>query len=63
MLEMRYLWREALRLDSARLVAALGVEPHAPLDAAVRATLADFGCLRVTAEAAISSPRAAGATG
>lgn len=45
MLEMRYLWREALQLDNARLVATLGREPHTPLDAAMEATLAGLGCL------------------
>jgi nucleoside-diphosphate-sugar epimerase len=43
---MRYVWNEPLRLDNARLRAALGREPHTPLDAAVRATLAGLGCLR-----------------
>ncbi|MCG5076849.1 NAD-dependent epimerase/dehydratase family protein [Paraburkholderia tagetis] len=45
MLEMRYLWRETLQLDNARLVATLGREPHTPLDAAIEATLAGLGCL------------------
>jgi len=45
MLEMRYLWREPLRLDNARLVAALGAEPHTPLVTAVRETLAGLGCI------------------
>jgi len=44
MLEMRYLWREPLRLDNARLSAVLGREPHTPLDEAVEATLAGLGC-------------------
>jgi nucleoside-diphosphate-sugar epimerase len=39
MLEMRYLWKEPLRLDNGKLVAALGAEPHTPLDAAVALTL------------------------
>ncbi len=39
LIEMRYLWREPLRLDNARLVAVLGAEPHTPLDEAVRRTL------------------------
>jgi nucleoside-diphosphate-sugar epimerase len=39
MLEMRYLWREPLRLDNSRLVEFLGDEPHTPLDTAVRNTL------------------------
>ena len=43
--EMRYLWRVALRMRNARLVAALGAEPHTPIDEAVRATLQSLGCL------------------
>ena len=43
--EMRYLWREPLRMDNAGLVGFLGHEPHTPLDEAVRATLAGLGCL------------------
>jgi nucleoside-diphosphate-sugar epimerase len=39
-LEMRYLRREAVRIDDARLIAALGQEPHTPLDQGVEATLA-----------------------
>lgn len=45
LLEMRYLWREPLRLDNARLVAELGSEPHTPLDIAVERTLAGLGCV------------------
>jgi nucleoside-diphosphate-sugar epimerase len=41
---MRYLWREPLRLDNAKLVAVLGEEPHTPLDRAVRDTLRGLGC-------------------
>ncbi len=40
-LEMRYLWREPIGLDGAKLAAFLGAEPRTPLDIAVRATLAD----------------------
>jgi len=43
--EMRYLWRQPLRMDNRRLLQTLGAEPHTPLDAAVRATLAGLGCL------------------
>lgn len=43
--EMRYLWREPLQLDNGYLRAALGEEPHTPLDEAVRATLVGLGCL------------------
>jgi nucleoside-diphosphate-sugar epimerase len=44
MREMRYLWREPVRLDNARLIAALGREPHTPLNEAVDATLNGLGC-------------------
>jgi len=43
--EMRYLWRQPLCMDNARLCRVLGAEPHTPLDEAVRATLASLGCL------------------
>jgi nucleoside-diphosphate-sugar epimerase len=45
MKEMRYLWREPVRLDNTRLLGVLGGEPHTPLDDAVRTTLAGLGCL------------------
>jgi len=44
MREMRYLWREGVRMDNARLIATLGHEPHTPLDEAVDATLTGLGC-------------------
>ncbi|WP_322029400.1 NAD-dependent epimerase/dehydratase family protein [Paraburkholderia sp. J76] len=47
LMEMRYLWREPLQLDNARLVTELGREPHTPLDEAVEATLLGLNCLRV----------------
>jgi nucleoside-diphosphate-sugar epimerase len=43
--EMRYLWNTPVRMDNKRLVSVLGVEPHTPLEAAVRATLLGLGCL------------------
>lgn len=43
--EMRYLWREPLRMPNDRLVAAIGAEPWTPIDEAVRASLAALGCL------------------
>jgi nucleoside-diphosphate-sugar epimerase len=43
--EMRYLWREPMRMSNARLVATLGAEPHTPLDQAVPTTLIDLGCM------------------
>ena len=49
LLEMRYLWRKPVGLSNAKLVAFLGEEPHTPLDAAVRATLSDMGCLEEVA--------------
>nr|WP_232316391.1 hypothetical protein [Candidatus Burkholderia verschuerenii] len=50
--EMRYLWREPIRMSNTRLVATLGREPHTPLDDAIEATLVGLGCL-----APSSSPR------
>lgn len=45
LLEMRYLWRETVRLDNSKLVAFLGREPHTETDEALRATLVGLGCL------------------
>jgi nucleoside-diphosphate-sugar epimerase len=45
LLEMRYLWKQPIGLANAKLVAFLGEEPHTPLDAALRATLSDMGCM------------------
>ncbi len=45
MREMRYLWRQPVRLEGGRLREVLGEEPHTPLDEAVRATLQGLGCL------------------
>ncbi len=44
-MEMRYLWKEPLRMSNRRLVEVLGAEPHTPLDLAVTETLASLGCL------------------
>ena len=44
-LEMRYLWREPIRLDNRKLVAFLGGEPHTALDEALRAALRGAGSL------------------
>jgi nucleoside-diphosphate-sugar epimerase len=46
--EMRYLWRQPVRLDNARLVDVLGAEPHTPLDVAVERTLEGLDCLPAT---------------
>ncbi len=54
LMEMRYLWRQPLRMDNARLVELLGSEPHTPLDEAVAATLQGLGCLpRSSKDAAV----------
>ena len=45
LLEMRYLWRRPIGLDGGKLAAFLGNTPATPLDVAIRATLADMGCL------------------
>jgi nucleoside-diphosphate-sugar epimerase len=44
-LEMRYLWRQPLRMDNRKLLAVLGAEPHTPLDMAVEQTLKGLNCL------------------
>lgn len=43
--EMRYLWRQPVRLDNRKLVGVLGAEPHTPLDVAIERTLEGLGCL------------------
>ncbi|THV15702.1 NAD(P)H-binding protein [Rhizobium rhizophilum] len=43
--EMRYLWRETIRLDNGALRGFLGEEPHTPIDHAVMVTLESLGCL------------------
>ncbi|MBI3231270.1 MAG: NAD(P)H-binding protein [Burkholderiales bacterium] len=45
LLEMRYLWRQPVRMSNARLLAVLGSEPHTPLDEAIRHSLQGLGCL------------------
>lgn len=45
LIEMRYLQQKPIGLDNAKLVAFLGAEPHTSLDAGIRATLDDMGCL------------------
>jgi nucleoside-diphosphate-sugar epimerase len=46
--EMRYLWRETVLLDNARLLKTLGAEPHTPIEQALRTTLRGLGCLAET---------------
>jgi nucleoside-diphosphate-sugar epimerase len=43
--EMRYLWRQPLRLDNSALLAVLGSEPHTPLEQAVECTLQGLGAI------------------
>jgi nucleoside-diphosphate-sugar epimerase len=45
MQEMRYLWRQPLRMRNDKLVGFLGAEPHTPWDEAVAATLHGLSCL------------------
>lgn len=58
--EMKYLWDEPIRMSNARLLAAIGAEPHTPLDEAVRTTLLDLECLGTSPS--ILAQRAAGLT-
>jgi nucleoside-diphosphate-sugar epimerase len=51
LIEMRYLQERPIGLDNAKLVAFLGTEPHTSLDAGIRATLSDMGCLPEPEEA------------
>lgn len=48
LLEMRYLWKETVELDNAKLVAFLGDEPHTPLDVALAQSLEGMGCIQST---------------
>ncbi|GLQ89535.1 NAD(P)H-binding protein [Dyella flagellata] len=43
--KMRYLWKETIRLDDAKLVAFLGKQPYTPIDTALRTTLVGLGCM------------------
>jgi nucleoside-diphosphate-sugar epimerase len=45
MQEMRYLWQEPIKLDNAKLRERIGIEPHTPIEEALRATLVGIGCL------------------
>lgn len=45
MLEMRYLWEQAIQMDNAKLIDFLGHEPHTPLIEAVQNTLIGQGCI------------------
>jgi len=43
--ELRYLWRQPIRLGGSRLRELIGAEPHTPMDEAVAATLRGLGCI------------------
>jgi hypothetical protein len=45
MREMRYLWKEPIRMENSSLLEALGEEPHTPWDKAVRTTLTSLHCV------------------
>jgi nucleoside-diphosphate-sugar epimerase len=45
LIEMRPFWDHPVRLDNDTLIAAIGPEPHTPLDQAVGTTLAALGCV------------------
>ena len=45
MQEMRYLWRQPLRLSNEHLLGVLRIEPQTSLEQAVRTTLTGLGCL------------------
>jgi nucleoside-diphosphate-sugar epimerase len=51
LMEMRYLWNEALQMSNSRLLQVLGHEPHTPLEQAIEASLIGMGCLRATQQA------------
>jgi nucleoside-diphosphate-sugar epimerase len=55
LLEMRYLWREPVRMRNDKLIAFLGEEPSTPIDEAVRTTLIGLGCLREGEPSGLSS--------
>ena len=44
--KMRYLWKEPIQLDDAKLLRFLGGKPYTPLDQALRTTLIGLGCLK-----------------
>lgn len=56
--EMRYLWNTQVEMSNAKLVEALGHEPHTPLDEAVEAALMGMGCLAIE-KAPMPKPAAA----
>ena len=62
LVETRYLWREPLRMDEARLAVRLaqgGGVPHTPLEQAVERTLESLGCLPASPASALTRSTAA----
>jgi nucleoside-diphosphate-sugar epimerase len=55
LIEMRWVWREPVKLDNAKLQAAIGPEPRTPLDQAIAACLGPVASspLRTDARAAL----------
>ncbi|WP_028105099.1 NAD-dependent epimerase/dehydratase family protein [Pseudoduganella violaceinigra] len=45
MMEMRYLWQSAVRMDNQQLRQILGTEPNTPLETALARTLGSLNCL------------------
>ena len=45
MRELRYLWKQPVRMTNERLVRVPGYEPRTPLDQAIEASLAGIGCV------------------
>ena len=43
--ELRYLWRQPIRLGGSRLRELIGAAPHTPMDEAVAVTLRGLGCI------------------
>ncbi|RUL74891.1 NAD-dependent epimerase/dehydratase family protein [Dyella choica] len=43
--KMRYLWKETIQLDDAKLIAFLGKRPYTPIDKALLITLKGLGCM------------------
>lgn len=54
-IEMRYLWREPLRLANDKLEGLIGPEPRTPLDEALRQSLVALGCLSAAAADAVQA--------
>ncbi|MFI4935372.1 MAG: NAD-dependent epimerase/dehydratase family protein [Caulobacterales bacterium] len=59
--EMRYLWRRPIGLANDKLTQFLGAEPHTALDVALRASLADMGCLEEPARQPAPASRSSSA--